>query len=375
MENAIFEEKKVSKAYMKLSLPLVLSMTVSLIYNLADTFFVAQTQNTNIVAGVSLCAPLFTTLMALGNIFGQGGSSLISRLLGKNDTTATRRVSAFCFWGAILIGVLMGFIMLLFRTPLLYVIGITFLEKDDVWGITNVFTLENYKNLFSAVYGKVFLDSFLVAIATTVLTLLIGYPFAYFTAKFPPRVRSFIVLLLMTPFWINSLLRLNGWIILLKANGVVNTALQAVGIIDEPLKILYNNGAMMLGMVYALLPFMITSIYNSVEKLDWTVVEASRDLGASPFKAFLTVTVPLTVPGIVAGCVLVFVPSMGLFFISDLLGGSKTLLLGNLIKNEFMQARNWPMGATLSIAMLVFTTVFIYIYKRVTGAKTLGGLR
>ena len=123
MENAIFEEKKVSKAYMKLSLPLVLSMTVSLIYNLADTFFVAQTQNTNIVAGVSLCAPLFTTLMALGNIFGQGGSSLISRLLGKNDTTATRRVSAFCFWGAILIGALMGFIMLLFRTPLLYVIG------------------------------------------------------------------------------------------------------------------------------------------------------------------------------------------------------------------------------------------------------------
>lgn len=114
MENAIFEEKKVSKAYMKLSLPLVLSMTVSLIYNLADTFFVAQTQNTNIVAGVSLCAPLFTTLMALGNIFGQGGSSLISRLLGKNDTTATRRVSAFCFWGATLIGVLMGFIMLLF---------------------------------------------------------------------------------------------------------------------------------------------------------------------------------------------------------------------------------------------------------------------
>ena len=112
-----------------------------------------------------------------------------------------------------------------------------------------------------------------------------------------------------------------------------------------------------------------------MEKLDWTVVEASRDLGASPFKAFCTVTVPLTVPGIVAGCVLVFVPSMGLFFISDLLGGSKTLLLGNLIKNEFMQARNWPMGATLSIAMLVFTTVFIYIYKRVTGAKTLGGLK
>ena len=186
----------------------------------------------------------------------------------------------------------------------------------------------------------------------------------------------FIVLPLLYVVGITFLERGEVWgIILLKANGVVNTALQAVGIIDEPLKILYNNGAMMLGMVYALLPFMITSIYNSVEKLDWTVVEASRDLGASPFKAFLTVTVPLTVPGIVAGCVLVFVPSMGLFFISDLLGGGKTLLLGNLIKNEFMQARNWPMGATLSIAMLVFTTVFIYLYKKVTGAKTLGGLR
>ena len=148
-----------------------------------------------------------------------------------------------------------------------------------------------------------------------------------------------------------------------------------LGVIDEPLKLLYNSGAMMLGMVYALLPFMITSIYNSVEKLDWSVIEAARDLGASPAKAFLTVTVPLTVPGIVAGCVLVFVPSMGLFFISDLLGGAKSLLLGNLIKNELMQARNWPMGATLSIAMLLFTFAFIGIYKKVTGEKTLGGIK
>ena len=259
--------------------------------------------------------------------------------------------------------------------PLVYVVVITFLKKGDVWGITDQFTLENYQKLFSPVYAKVFLDSFLVAVSTTALTLLIGYPFAYFTAKFSSRLRSFIILLLMAPFWINSLLRLNGWIILLKANGAVNTLLQSLGIIDEPLKILYNNGAMMLGMVYALLPFMITSIYNSVEKLDWSLIEASRDLGASPFKAFVTVTVPLTVPGIVAGCVLVFVPSMGLFFISDLLGGAKTLLLGNLIKNELMQARNWPMGATLSIAMLLFTFAFILIYKKVTGAKNLGGIR
>ena len=259
--------------------------------------------------------------------------------------------------------------------PLVYVIALSFLKKDDVWGVTNEFTLNNYLSLFDPVYLKVFGQSFLVAVSTTALTLLVGYPFAYFTAKFSPAVRSFIILLLMAPFWVNSLLRLNGWIILLKANGPVNELLVRLGLVQEPLKLLYNNGAMMLGMVYALLPFMITSIYNSVEKLDWSVIEAARDLGASPAKAFLTVTVPLTVPGIVAGCVLVFVPSMGLFFISDLLGGAKTLLLGNLIKNELMQARNWPMGATLSIAMLLFTFAFIGIYKRVTGEKTLGGLK
>ncbi len=259
--------------------------------------------------------------------------------------------------------------------PLLYVVAITFLKKDEVWGVTNEFTLVNYLNLFDPVYLRVFGESFLVAISTTLLTLLIGYPFAYYTAKFSPKVRSFIILLLMAPFWINSLLRLNGWIIILKANGPINLFLQSIGLIDEPLKILYNEGSMMLGMVYALLPFMITSIYNSVEKLDWSIIEASRDLGASPLKAFLTVTVPLTVPGIIAGCVLVFVPSMGLFFVSDLLGGAKSLLLGNLIKNELMQARNWPMGATLSIAMLAFTLAFISVYKKVTGEKTLGGIK
>ncbi len=259
--------------------------------------------------------------------------------------------------------------------PMVYVIGITFLMKDEVFGITNQVTLKNYADLFSAVNLKVFADSFVVAISTTVLTLLIGYPFAYFTARFSQKTRSFIILLIMAPFWINSLLRLNGWIILLKANGAINEGLLALGIISEPLKILYNNGAMMLGMVYALLPFMITSIYNSVEKMDWTLIEAARDLGSKPFSAFLRVTLPLTMPGVVAGCVLVFVPSMGLFFISDLLGGSKVLLLGNLIKNEFYQARNWPMGATLSIAMLAFTFVFIIIYKKVTDDKTAGGLK
>ena len=253
--------------------------------------------------------------------------------------------------------------------PLVYVIALSFLKKDDVWGVTNEFTLNNYLSLFDPVYLKVFGQSFLVAVSTTALTLLVGYPFAYFTAKFSPAVRSLIILLLMAPFWVNSLLRLNGWIILLKANGPVNELLLGLGLIDEPLKLLYNNGAMMLGMVYALLPFMITSIYNSVEKLDWSVIEAARDLGASPAKAFLTVTVPLTVPGIVAGCVLVFVPSLALFFMADLLGGPSDLVIGNLVHDQLLKSRDWPFAAALSVVLLLITCVIMAIYRRLGGSS------
>ena len=183
-----------------------------------------------------------------------------------------------------------------------------------------------------------------------------------------------VILLLMAPFWINSLCRLNGWMILLKSNGVINSLLLNLGIIDEPLKLLYNFGAVVVGMVYALAPFMILSCYNSIEKMDWSVVEAARDLGASAWKAFVTVTLPLTMPGVVAGCVLVFVPSMGLFFISDLMGGAKTVLIGNLILTELTAARNWPFGAALSMVMLLATVGIIWVYKRVSGSKSLGDL-
>ena len=267
------------------------------------------------------------------------------------------------------------FTVLFIVGPMVYMVALSFMTRADTWGVVPEFTLKNYGDIGQPVYLRTFGESLKLAVISTVLIIALGYPFGYFMAKLGPKWKKRTMLLLMIPFWTSSLIRLYGWIIIFRAGGVLDSVLMALHITSEPLKVLYTYPAVVVGMVYALLPFMITSIYNSVEKLDWTVIEASRDLGASPFKAFCTVTVPLTVPGIVAGCVLVFVPSMGLFFISDLLGGSKTLLLGNLIKNEFMQARNWPMGATLSIAMLVFTTVFIYIYKRVTGAKTLGGLK
>lgn len=258
--------------------------------------------------------------------------------------------------------------------PLGYVVVLSFLEKGEVWGVSNTFTLANYLKMLDPMYGQVFLDALWIALLTTVLTFLFGYSFSYYVCKLDKLLRRFVLILLMAPFWINSLLRLNGWMILLKSNGVLNTLLLQMGVIDEPLKLLYTFGAVILGMVYALVPFMMLSCYNSIEKMDWSLVEAARDLGASPIKAFFTVTLPQTMPGVVAGCVLVFVPSVGLFFISDLLGGAKTMLLGNLIKTELTTARNWPFGAALSMVMLVVTLLIIWIYKRVSGSKSLRGI-
>lgn len=258
--------------------------------------------------------------------------------------------------------------------PLVYVLGLSFMKKAATWGVVAEFSLDSYKNLLNPVYLKVFAQSFWVAILTTVFALLIGYPFAYFTAKLPKKHRSLVLMLMLVPFWTNSLVRIYGWMILLRSQGVINGLLMQFGVIDKPLKLLYTFGAVLVGMVYALLPFMVLAIYNSVCKVDWSLVEASRDLGAGRAKAFFTVTLPLTMPGVMAGCVLVFIPSVGLFFISDLLGGAKTMLLGNLIKNELLSAKNWPMGAALSIAMMAVTLLVIRLYQHFSRDRNLEGL-
>lgn len=257
--------------------------------------------------------------------------------------------------------------------PLIYIVVLSFLRKDALWGVTNEWTLDNYRQMFDPVYLKTFGDSLKLAFATTVITTLLGYPFGYFMAKLPPRWRSLCMLLVVVPFWTNALVRIYGWMIILRAKGVLNTALMAMGIISQPLKILYTYSAVLIGMVYSLLPFMILPVYNSVEKMDWSLVEASRDLGANAVQAFLTVTLKLTLPGVLSGFVLVFVPSIGLFFIADLLGGGKIMLVGNLIKNQLLQARDWPFGAALSVVMMLMTLLIILLYRKVTGAKDLEG--
>lgn len=251
---------------------------------------------------------------------------------------------------------------------LLYIIGLSFLQRDELIGVTNQVTLENYARMADPQYLRVLWQSLRLSAITTLLCTLIGYPFGYLMARLKPTTRSIIMLLIIVPFWTNALIRIYGWRILLMGNGPINTILQKIGLITKPLKLLNTEGAVLLGMVYALIPFMILPSYTAVEKMDFSVVEAARDLGANPLKAFLTVTIPLTLSGLMAGCMLVFIPSMGLFFLSDLLGGSKTVLAGGLIQSLY-KSRNLPMAAALSVLLLTVTCAVIAVYRKVGGSN------
>ena len=247
-----------------------------------------------------------------------------------------------------------------------YVIGLSLQSRGELIGVSGQWTLDNYARLREPQYFQVLVNSLRLAALTTLFCALIGYPFGYLMARLKPASRSIVTMLLVVPFWTNSLIRIYGWRILLIGNGPINTLLMNLGWIQQPLKLLNTEGAVFLGMVYALVPFMILPSSTAVEKLDYSVVEAARDLGASPLHAFFTVTVPLTLSGLMAGCVLVFIPSTGLFFLNDLLGGSKTMLAGNLIQS-LMKSRDLPMASTLSVLMLAVTGVVIALYRKAGG--------
>lgn len=251
---------------------------------------------------------------------------------------------------------------------------ISFLTKAKTWGFDFTFTLENYKKVFDPFYLNIFLESVKLALASTVLVTLIGYPFGYFMGRLSERWKRRMMMLLMIPFWTSGLIRLNGWIIIFRSNGVLDKLLMFLSITKTPLKLLYTYPAVLVGMVYFLLPFMILSVYSSVEKMDWSLIEASRDLGASRIESFLTVTLRLTMPGLLSGVVLTFVPSMGLFYISDILGGNKIVLIGSVIVEQLTKLRNIPFAAALSVILMLLTIVFLRLYKKVSGTGELEGL-
>lgn len=265
-------------------------------------------------------------------------------------------------------------LILLVAAPLIYVFFLSFLSTDG-YNVVYRFTLSNYTELLNPTYLEIYSNSFILALFTTLACILFGYPFAYSMARAAKKKKTIMMLLLMVPFWTNSLIRLNGWKTLLGKTGALNSLLLHLGLIDQPLELLYTRGAVILGMVYILFPYMVLPLFASIDKLDMSLLEASNDLGANKVKTFLYLTFPLTAPGIFSGTILVFIPSLGYFFVSDIMGGAKTQLIGNLIENQFKAANNWPLGAAFSMLLIAIIIIMVTVYKKAGGdMKDLGVL-
>ena len=259
-------------------------------------------------------------------------------------------------------------LVLLVAVPLIYVGVMSFCSIDQYYNVVFQFTTENYARLASADYMKIYGQSLLIAFVTTVICILVGYPFSWLIARTKNRYKKILYMLVIVPFWTNSLIRVYGWRTFLGTNGWLNTALQFLHLTDGPLDFLYNRGTTILGMVYCLLPFMILPLYTSIEKLDESLLEASADLGAKRTKTFLEVVLPLTSGGIFSGSIMIFIPCLGYFFISDILGGGNSDVIGNLIERQFNSGNNWPLGSALSIVLIVITLILVKLYQRMGGS-------
>jgi putrescine transport system permease protein len=228
-----------------------------------------------------------------------------------------------------------------------------------------LFSLESYRGLFEdSLYIDSYLSSLRLAFIATLLTLFVAYPLAYAMARAPARVKPMLVLIAIAPFWTSFLIRVYAWIMILKDGGLLNQALMALGIIHEPLAIFATDKAVLIGIVYSYLPFMVLPLFNAIDKQDASLIEAAADLGATPFQAFWRVTFPLSLPGILAGSLLVFIPAIGEFVIPDLLGGSDTLMIGRTMWDEFFENRDWPTASAAAIMLLVLLVVPFVLYER-----------
>lgn len=264
--------------------------------------------------------------------------------------------------------------IILIFVPLVYIFFLSFCKTDYYGGIVYEFTFNNYLNIFDITYLKILLKSFIIGLITTFICICIAYPFALLLRKKSTKVKNLVTKLIMIPFFTNSLIRTYSWIIILRKNGIINDTLINLNIIDKPLNLMYNNLGIIIGMVYTLLPFMLLPVCSAVFKLDNSLIEAAKDLGAKPFNIFKKIIVPETISGIFSGSLMVFIPAIGYFFIADILGGGKIMIIGNLIKNQFLTARNWPFGAAISIFLIFITFLLVKIYQKLGGKMDdLGG--
>jgi spermidine/putrescine transport system permease protein len=262
-----------------------------------------------------------------------------------------------------------AYLVLLFVVPLLLVFVYSFATRDAT-GLTVLddWNLESYQRLFSPLVLEIFVRSLVLAVVTTVICLLFSYPFAYYIATRSPGMRNLLLIFVMIPFWSNFLVRTYAWRVILGSEGPISQISMALG--GEPIRLLFTNSAVLLGLVYGFLPFMVLPLYAALERMDWRLVEAARDLYADGWTSFRKVTLPLSMPGVVAGSILVFIPSLGAYVTPAILGGAKTTLLGDYIVSQFLAARNWPFGSALSFAVMFVMLLATIFYFR-AGAKTL----
>jgi len=264
----------------------------------------------------------------------------------------------------------MVWLLAFFLLPLMMVLLASLGRRGPWGGVVYQWNLDNYIRFVDRIYFKIFFRSVRIATVNTFLCLLFGYPLAYFIARRPKRWRHVLLLLVMIPFWTNFLVRTYAWMIILRDTGLINSLLMQTGTISKPLPLLYNQNAVVLGLFYGYLPFMVLPLYASIEKLDFSLVEAAQDLGANSLIAFRRIVLPLTMPGIVAGAIITFIPSLGAYVTPDLLGGAKSMMIGNLLQQQFLEVRDWPFGSAVGFILMATVLLATMLYFR-TGGRTL----
>ncbi len=259
----------------------------------------------------------------------------------------------------VLLGPGLGWLFVFLLLPLSLIFIYSFLQRGAFGDIVYTLSLKNYVRLFDPTVLKVFLNSTRLAFLVTLLGLLLGYPMAYFISQQPARWRSTLLILVILPFWTSYLIRTYAWIVLLNREGILSRLLMTLNITKEPISFLYNDFTIMIGLLYGYLPFMVLPLYSSIERLNPELREAAFDLGATPLKTFFTITLPLTLRGVVTGAIFVFVPSLGNFFVPELLGGGQRFLIGNMINNQFLKARDWPYGSAMAFGVMAIVLALL----------------
>jgi spermidine/putrescine transport system permease protein len=257
------------------------------------------------------------------------------------------------------------YLLLFMALPICLILIYSIFQRGQFGGVVFHATTENFTRALDPIYRSVLFDSLKIASITTVLALALGYPTAYGIAKLPKRFRTTALLLIVMPFWTNFLIRTYSWIMLLNSEGLLNQALLKLHVINTPLDLLYTQSAVILGLLYGYFPLMILPLYAAIEKLDPEIREAASNLGANRFRTFLDVTLPLTISGVLAGSIFVFIPSLGNFIVPELLGGGKTVMVGNLIRDQFLKARDWPFGSVLALVVIFLVFVLFALQSKV----------